>query len=456
MSDATDRDDFAELTQMLGRAEAEATHAAERASSPESLAASRRRHIRRRVTGLVVALCVVVAAGIYVPLTLLAPTPEVTATMEAFQVLQPAAAKITLPGLGAAAVSLSGAESFEGTVGTDGILAAMGGNEPRSIASISKLITALVILDAKPLALGESGPTLTFSKANAELYDKYYVMQATVQPMKAGSTMSQRGVLDLMLIVSASNYADVLSTWAFGSASNFRAAASAWLAKNGLTNTTIVEPTGLNPRNVSTPTDLIALARIALAHPVVAEIVASPSMMGPRGTALSNSNELLGVDGIIGLKTGTLEEAGSCLLFSAIIDVGASAPLSVTGVVLGGYNDTSVNSSVRELLASVTAGFHDVALVEEGSELGYFTTPWGEKALVTAGSGASILTWSDTPIQSTIAMDALGATANRASVGRLSFTAGDETAEVPLLLRGAIEGPDAWWRLTHPREMLAG
>ena len=99
----------------------------------------------------------------------------------------------------------------------------------------------------------DPGPTITFDKADHDLYDKYYVMGATIARMPTGSSMSLRDALATMLIPSASNYAEAVSTWAFGSQGAFLDAARRWLAAHGLTGTTIVEPTGISARNTSTP-----------------------------------------------------------------------------------------------------------------------------------------------------------------------------------------------------------
>ena len=187
------------------------------------------------------------------------------------------------------------------------------------------------MLDAKPLGATEDGPTITFTKADADLYDKYYVLQATEQPMKAGSTLSERDALKLMLVVSASNYAEAVTDWAFGSQAGFRRATKTWLTAHGLTGTTIVEPTGIDSRNVSTPANLLTLGQDGTRKPVVAAIVASKYLDVPGFDALPNTNRLLAVDGVNGIKTGTLDAAGACLLFSAVVEVGMPAPSASSG-----------------------------------------------------------------------------------------------------------------------------
>jgi D-alanyl-D-alanine carboxypeptidase (penicillin-binding protein 5/6) len=316
------------------------------------------------------------------------------------------------------------------------------------------VITALIVLDAHPLAPGEAGPTLRFGKAENDLYDKYYLLGASIQRMPVGSSMSLHDTLETVLVASASNYAEAASTWAFGSPAGFRSAAARWLAANGLASTTIVEPTGIDPRNASTATDLLTIGRLAMANPVIAELVGTPSLTVPGLDPVSNTNSGLGVDGIDGIKTGTLDEAGACLLFSAVIDVGASTPLNVIGVVLGSSEQFVAGIGARELLASVRAGFHPVKLVSVGEDVGIYTAPWGANSSVEAATQARLLTWSDSPVTSTIEFDRT--TSGRAGdeVGSITYTSETESVTVPLLLSRSIAAPGTWWRLSHPGVML--
>jgi len=265
--------------------------------------------------------------------------------------------------------------------------------------------------------------------------------------------MSERDALEAMLVISASNYADAVSTWAYGSRSAFLRATREWLAANGLTRTTIVEPTGIDPRNVSTPTDLIALGKIAMANPVIAQIVGTPVLDVPPIPAGENTNELLGLHGVTGIKTGTLEESGANLLFSANVDVGLPHPLQVVGVVLGSIADDALNREVILLLESIQAGFHTVALGAKGDQLGTYTTAWGESARIVLGETVSTFVWSDTPISATFEADALSTGSSGDVVGTVTWTVGSETLTAPLVLDGTIRPPDEWWRLTHPQEL---
>ncbi len=439
-------DGVGRLSELMRGVEAEEPH------SPDPVDPVTRRRRRRRgwiVTGIVAAVLLGLVGG-YVGYALTAPLPAATGDATPPTAQPGPAAKIVLPVDGAYALSVAGGEEFLGPDG--GALSTVSADDPQPMASITKVITALVILDAKPLAgPDDPGPTITFSKADHDLYDAYYVRGATIAAMPTGSTMSLHDALEMMLVISATNYADAVSTWAFGSRSAFLRAAKDWLAANGFARTTVVEPTGLDPRSVSTPSELIALGKLAMANPVIASIVAMSALDVPGFEGQGNTNTLLGVDGIRGVKTGTLETAN--LLFSSQLDVGVGEPLQLTGVVLGAYSRDSIDGEVRAWLDSIRAGFHEVTVNERGATIGTYTTPWGASARMVLADSVALLTWSDTPIAATMTELRLTTGEKGEKVGEVTWTAGSRSRTVAVVLDQTIRPPDEWWRLTHPFEL---
>ena len=446
-----DPDDFAQFAEMFENASREDRGAGRRDPlDPTTLA---RRRKRRRITALIVVGVIVAAIATYVPLTLTAPVGAAAATTQRPNVAPGAAAKLALPGEGQSAISVTGADQYLGSAAS-GILASSGGDGAAPMASISKLITAMVILNAKPLTPSADGPAITFDKADHALYDKYYVLGATIAAMPTGSSMSERDALETMLVVSACNYAEAMVDWAFGSNAGFLSAAKKWLAANGMTHTTMVESTGIDARNTSTPSDLITLGKLAMANPVVAQIVAKQGLDVPFLTGMPSTNTLLGSDGVNGIKTGTLEDSGSDLLYSASFFVtGVDKALTVVGVVLGGATRESVNSDITGLIDSLKAGFHQIPVAKAGQKVGTYSTPWGASATMVLANSASIYTYSNTPITSTMTTSTLGTGKDGEKVGSITWKAGTSTITVPVVLSGSITPPTAWWRLTPPAEL---
>lgn len=386
----------------------------------------------------------VLAIAFYLPLTLLAPLRSVDAAVPPYPtpaVSQPA---VTLPGYGAAAI---------GAVGYAGVLAASGTTDPLPIASIAKIVTALVVLDAKPLALGEAGPDIVFGEADLGFYDQMLALDGVVGDVTSGQAMSQRNVMNVMLMTSANNYAMSLANWAFGSMDGYVAAASDWLARHSLSATVITEPTGIQPSDVSSTADLIEIARLVTESPVIAEIVATPSMDVPDYGAITNRNSLLGVGGIDGIKTGTLDESGACLLFSWDYAVGSHS-VTLLGVVLGGPNHATINDTIQGLLGEVDAGFSEVTLAAQGQVFGSYRTAWGDEANAVAANAASLPVWAATPVTALIDVSEVTLAGPGTEVGTVTFTVAERTVTVPLMLDTEIDDPGPWWRLTNPDKLF--
>lgn len=170
------------------------------------------------------------------------------------------------------------------------------------IASLTKLMTAIVVLDNYDLS-----DIVTVNKA-ADLQDPMK------QDVKLGDAMPAKNFLDIMLIESSNKSAYALSelmgTQKFVDLMNQKAKSL------GLKNTFFEDPTGLSPQNVSTASDLIELAEyIFKNYPKIADISMVKELYIPTfGTAL-NTDELLGeMPNIVFGKTGFTIEAKGCLL----------------------------------------------------------------------------------------------------------------------------------------------
>jgi len=389
------------------------------------------------------AAILVIALGIYLPLTLLAPLGATAPKLVPFTNPERTAAAPALPAYGASAV---------GVIGYPEASASAGSTTPLPIASISKIVTTLVVLQAKPLSPGDSGPTITFTAADAALRAKYIALNGETKPLAAGSTISQLDLLRVTLVASANNYADALTGWAFGTRGAFEIAVTAWLGSHGLKHTTIVEPTGINPGNTSTASDLVEIGKLALADPVVSQIVSTQSMTLAGVGSFANTNTLLGKHGVEGIKTGTLN-GSSNLLFAATYRY-RSHSVTVVGAVVGASDHKAVDATVTALLAGVKAGFHEIVLAKKGQAFADFVTPWSQKARAVSTKTASVLVWSNTPVTAVVAAGAARVGSDAAAVGRVTFTAGSQSVSVPLTLDHALVDPGPWWRLSNPVELI--
>lgn len=389
-------------------------------------------------------LGVVLATGFYLPFTLLAPLSESAATILPWQAPVTEAPVLDFPGYGATAI---------GAIGFPGTLAASGSTEALPMASISKVITALVVLEHKPLGIDEAGPEISFTAADVKLYNHYLGRNGKVEPVRAGIVLTQRQVLELTLVASANNYTASLVNWAFGSEAAFLPLAREWLDANGLGDISLSDATGMSPDNRGTAAALVELGKIALADPIVSVMVDTEHISIPRVGEIDNTNEMLDEAGVRGIKTGTLDEAGACLLFAADYQIGSEL-VTVVGVMLGGDTHPSLDQDIRELLATAVTGFHEVSLTTAGTDYASYSTPWGDGSELVATQSASVVLWADTPVTLLVEAQPVTLIAAGSEVGSLSFTVGTRTIEVPLELESGIDDPGAWWRLTHPAELF--
>jgi D-alanyl-D-alanine endopeptidase (penicillin-binding protein 7) len=183
------------------------------------------------------------------------------------------------------------------------------------IASITKLMTAMVVLDSNP-NLDEE---ISVSDA-----DKDY-LKRTHSRLGVGTTFTRREMLNLALMSSENRAASALARNYPGGTSAAIAAMNAKARALGMTNTVFHDPTGLNSQNVSTARDLVKMVAAARKYNLIHQFTTTASrlMEGQRGRELlfNNTNPLVkSASWQIGLsKTGFINEAGRCLVMQAKI-----------------------------------------------------------------------------------------------------------------------------------------
>ena len=194
-------------------------------------------------------------------------------------------------------------------------------NQIVPIASLTKLMTAMVVLDAKQ----DMNELIAIEQRDVDM------LKHSTSRVPVGSHISRADVLQLALMSSDNRAAASLARTFAGGAVGFKAAVRAKIAALGMTNTIIEEPTGLSPNNRSTAQDLVKMATAASSYPEIARITTESSDLiniNGRSVEYHNTNRLVGAKGWdIGLsKTGYTEEAGKCLIMR-ITSAGKNATL---------------------------------------------------------------------------------------------------------------------------------
>ena len=180
------------------------------------------------------------------------------------------------------------------------------------IASITKLMTAMVALDAQP-SLAE---TLTISDADVDL------LKGTHSRLSVGTQLTREEMLRLSLMSSENRATAAISRHYPGGRTAFIEAMNAKARELGLTDTRFQDPTGLTPANVSSARDLAKMVDAAHQYPLIREFSTSEEYqvaIKGRPQTFRNTNALVKSDNwTIGLsKTGFISEAGKCLVMQA-------------------------------------------------------------------------------------------------------------------------------------------
>jgi D-alanyl-D-alanine carboxypeptidase (penicillin-binding protein 5/6) len=394
--------------------------------------------LRRFVAAVSVGLILIIGAG--VPLSIVAPVPRANADVAAQTQSVTAAAAPVFPSFGSSAIA---------AVGMDGVLAQHGSQSPRQIASITKIVTALVVLEKKPLTTGEQGPTITFTQKDVQILSDVLADNGSWQAVQAGWRTSERSALETMLIPSANNYAESLAVWAYGSVPKYLVAARAFLKEHDLKDTTLVDTNGLSSGDRSTPTDLVRLGELALDDPVVASIVQKSSADEPNVGEIANTNKLLGSHGVNGIKTGTFDTVKANLLFSAKVTVGART-VQLVGVILGAADHDTLDARVPALLSSVRKSLHDLPLATKGQPFASYQTKWGKVGKAVAAQDVTRLVYGQAKVVREAHVTSISGGRRGERVGSVVYVVNGTRISVPLVLDRDVLAAPIWWRLTHP------
>lgn len=227
-------------------------------------------------------------------------------------------------------------------------------DERRPPASITKVMTALMVLEAIDRGqLQESMVITATANAPADITD-----DSSTQNILPGEQLTVENLLYCLLIPSANEAANILAEAVSGSVPSFVDAMNARAAELGMTNTHFMNPHGLhNDEHYSSAHDIYRMVKEAMTHPLFQKIVSTPSYTVP-ATNLSperkffNTNALLTAskypgytyDPVNGVKTGHTPEAGYCLSSSA-----RKNERTLICVVLGAENIDKPNGGVSRL-----------------------------------------------------------------------------------------------------------
>jgi len=206
-------------------------------------------------------------------------------------------------------ITASSAMLLDNTTGT--VLFAKDEHKPRPIASTTKVMTAIIAIEN-----GNMKDTVTVSRKAAST-------RGSDADLKTGETLTLRQLMYGLLLRSGNDAAVAIAEHIAGSESAFVDMMNVRARELGIRNTHFVTPHGMDaPGQYSTAFDLAVLSSLAMLYPSFAEFVSTREYKFTHGADVTrlwrNTNRLLwAFSGAEGIKTGTTDGAGDCLIAAA-------------------------------------------------------------------------------------------------------------------------------------------
>lgn len=281
------------------------------------------------------------------------------------------------------------------TADTGAVLFEKDGHTPRPVASTTKIMTALLALEAAQ----ERGDPLV------DITQEMVAVEGSSMGLQAGDSISLTGLAAGMLLASGNDAANAAALYLDGSLESFAARMNQRAAALGMEDTHFVTPSGLDGEDaqgmahLSTAYDMALLARAALEDQAFRQLCSSPSLAVEfaepvKRVTYTNHNKLLAqYQGCVGVKTGFTKEAGRCLVSAAerdgalLIAVTLNAPndwQDHTALLDYGFSQVEpyqlAGGDVR--LTVPVVGSPEEAVSLRGSNGGEVTLPLGQGAQV--------------------------------------------------------------------------
>nr|WP_202543745.1 D-alanyl-D-alanine carboxypeptidase [Streptomyces sp. SID8382] len=279
-----------------------------------------------------------------------------------------------------------------------GTLGASGEQKPVPIASVTKVMTAYVVLKDHPLKGDAEGPKIEIDAQAAKEAKSADESRAAV---KEGQTFTQHQLLQLLLINSSNNIARLLARWDAGSLDAFVKKMNDAAESLGMKQTTYTDPSGLKESTKSTAADQLKLAKAAMQSEAFRAVVATPNTDIPGlKDRIYNNNNLLVKPGVIGIKTGSSTPAGGALMWGAVRTIDGKQQ-RILGVVLEQRATTTLDASLQlaqtnsyKLITAVQDALTSVTVIKKGDVVGQVDDGLGGTTPVVATKDLKAVGWS--------------------------------------------------------------
>ncbi|GLV72325.1 D-alanyl-D-alanine carboxypeptidase [Streptomyces hygroscopicus subsp. hygroscopicus] len=316
------------------------------------------------------------------------PDPELKLTSNATYRFGGSALSVPWPDQGQSAAEVEGV----GSLGTSGK------QKPVPIASVTKVMTAYVVLKDHPLKADAEGPKI---KIDAQAAAEAKSRDESTAAVKEGQTFTQHQLLQLLLINSSNNIARLLARWDAGSLEAFIKKMNDAAESLGMDHTTYTDPSGLKESTKSTAADQLKLAKAAMQSEAFRAVVATPNTDIPGlDKRIYNNNNLLVKPGVIGIKTGSSTPAGGALMWAAVRTIDGKKQ-RILGVVLEQRSPTNLAASLElaqtnsyKIITALQDALTSATVIKKGDVVGQVDDGLGGTTPVVATKDLKAVGWS--------------------------------------------------------------
>jgi serine-type D-Ala-D-Ala carboxypeptidase (penicillin-binding protein 5/6) len=320
-------------------------------------------------------------------------------------------------------------------------------NSLMPIASLTKMMTAYVVLKKLPLTIGETGPCITVSASDVATYEAMIQTDQSNVLVSAGEQLCEFDLLDGLLVHSANNFSVILADMVAGDTASFVALMNQTAASMGFVGTHYVDTSGYDPGSVSTALDQGLLAQRLMKSPLVRSIVNQTSVTLPVAGTVGSYTPYVGIDHVIGVKSGRTLAAGGCDVMAMQFVDGATVH-TVYSVVLdqrGGDLLGPAGDAALALAQSAVAGERNLTLTR-GRVVGRIG--WSKTTAVLVGRSSSFHWW---PVQGSLAVSVefkrFSSTIHRGERVGWIIVHARRLERIALVAGASVSPPSLWQRL---------
>ncbi len=255
-------------------------------------------------------------------------------------------------------------------------------NQPRvPIASLTKLMTAWVVLQQFPITYAQKGPCTVVNAADVAFFHENLSIQESTAKIRLGEVLCEGTLLRGLFVHSAGDYALLLVQLTGLSQKTFIATMNADALSLGLAHTHYADFTGISPSDLSTAQDVAKITvDLMTSEPVIDQIAALTKVQLPVAGELGSYTPYIGTDGVVGVKSGYTLASGGCVSMAINVTLG--------GIVVPTYEVVLSQQGPNGL---DVAGAHALALMKTLRSSMSVENSLGVRTVVWTGSASDVV-----------------------------------------------------------------